>query len=99
MARIKIAYINGGSSRDPGTMSYFVAQGENFDGSEIACSERADDHNKTIRGGSYQNRAAVTPRFGPQDQELQPLRCAVRDYFHPDDRNDITGFRVVREVQ
>jgi len=72
---------------------------ENYDGSEIACSARADDSNKTIRGGSYQNRATVTPRFGPQEQKLQPLRCAVRDHFHPDDRNDIAGFRVVREVQ
>lgn len=35
MARIKIAYIGGGSTRAPGTMASFVAQGENFAGSEI----------------------------------------------------------------
>ncbi|MCC6917884.1 MAG: glycoside hydrolase [Alphaproteobacteria bacterium] len=35
MARIKIAYIGGGSTRGAGTMSSFVAQGENFAGSEI----------------------------------------------------------------
>jgi 6-phospho-beta-glucosidase len=35
MARIKIAYIGGGSTRAPGTMASFVAQGENFQGSEI----------------------------------------------------------------
>src|ERR687885_1659040 len=35
MARIKLAYIGGGSTRAPGTMASFVAQGENFDGSEI----------------------------------------------------------------
>src|SRR5919199_1268657 len=35
MARIKLAYIGGGSTRAPGTMASFISQGENFDGSEI----------------------------------------------------------------
>ena len=35
MARIKIAYVGGGSTRAPGTLSSFVEQGENFRGSEI----------------------------------------------------------------
>ncbi len=35
MARIKIAYIGGGSTRAPGTVASFVEQGANFDGSEI----------------------------------------------------------------
>jgi 6-phospho-beta-glucosidase len=35
MARIKLAYIGGGSTRAPGTMASFVAQGEQFNGSEI----------------------------------------------------------------
>jgi 6-phospho-beta-glucosidase len=35
MARIKLAYIGGGSTRAPGTLASFVAQGENFDGSEV----------------------------------------------------------------
>ncbi|NWF69386.1 MAG: glycoside hydrolase [Chloroflexi bacterium] len=35
MARIKIAYIGGGSTRAPGTVASFVYQGENFQGSEI----------------------------------------------------------------
>ncbi len=35
MARIKLAYIGGGSTRAPGTMASFVDQGENFDGSEV----------------------------------------------------------------
>jgi 6-phospho-beta-glucosidase len=35
MARIKIAYIGGGSTRAPGTLASFVEQGENFQGSEI----------------------------------------------------------------
>jgi 6-phospho-beta-glucosidase len=36
MARIKLAYIGGGSTRAPGTMASFIDQGENFDGSEVA---------------------------------------------------------------
>ena len=35
MARIKLAYVGGGSTRGPGTMASFVAQGENFRGSEV----------------------------------------------------------------
>ena len=35
MARIKLAYIGGGSTRAPGTMASFAHQGENFDGSEV----------------------------------------------------------------
>lgn len=35
MARLKIAYIGGGSTRAPGTVASFVEQGENFNGSEL----------------------------------------------------------------
>src|SRR6266487_6586656 len=35
MARIKLAYIGGGSTRAAGPMASFVHQGENFDGSEV----------------------------------------------------------------
>ena len=35
MARIKIAYIGGGSTRAPGTLASFIEQAENFAGSEI----------------------------------------------------------------
>ena len=35
MARIKIAYVGGGSTRGPGTMASFIHQGNNFEGSEI----------------------------------------------------------------
>lgn len=35
MARIKIAYIGGGSSRAPGTLASIIHQGENFHGSEV----------------------------------------------------------------
>ncbi len=36
MARIKLAYVGGGSTRAPGTMASLIAQAEQFDGSEIA---------------------------------------------------------------
>ena len=35
MARIKMAYVGGGSTRAPGTVASFIEQGENFQGSEI----------------------------------------------------------------
>ncbi|HLX57590.1 MAG TPA: hypothetical protein VKR83_11235 [Ktedonobacteraceae bacterium] len=35
MARIKLAYIGGGSTRAAGTLASFIHQGENFDGSEV----------------------------------------------------------------
>ncbi len=35
MARIKLAYIGGGSTRAAGTMASFIQQGENFNGSEV----------------------------------------------------------------
>jgi 6-phospho-beta-glucosidase len=35
VARIKMAYVGGGSTRAPGTMASFIDQGENFNGSEV----------------------------------------------------------------
>lgn len=35
MARIKLAYLGGGSTRAPGTMASFMHQGTRFDGSEV----------------------------------------------------------------
>lgn len=35
MARIKLAYIGGGSTRGPGTMASLIHQGHNFEGSEV----------------------------------------------------------------
>ncbi len=43
MARIKIAYVGGGSTRAPGTMASLIAQGENFDGSEIVLIDLDQD--------------------------------------------------------
>ena len=43
MARIKIAYVGGGSTRAPGTMASLIAQGENFAGSEIVLIDLDDE--------------------------------------------------------
>ncbi len=43
MASIKLAYIGGGSTRAPGTMASFIAQGANFDGSEIVLVDLDQD--------------------------------------------------------
>jgi 6-phospho-beta-glucosidase len=49
MARIKLAYIGGGSTRAAGTMASFVSQGENFDGSEVVLIDLDEDHLNIVR--------------------------------------------------
>jgi 6-phospho-beta-glucosidase len=49
MARIKFAYIGGGSTRAPGTMASFVAQGENFNGSEVVLIDLREDELKLVQ--------------------------------------------------
>src|SRR5437763_13789407 len=44
MARIKLAYIGGGSTRAAGTMASFVQQGENFNGSEVVLIDLNEEH-------------------------------------------------------
>lgn len=44
MARIKLAYIGGGSTRAVGTMGSFVQQGENFAGSEVVLIDLDQEH-------------------------------------------------------
>ena len=50
MARLKIAYIGGGSTRAAGTMASFIEQGENFAGSEISLIDLDADRLELIRG-------------------------------------------------
>ena len=50
MARIKIAYIGGGSTRAAGTMASFVEHGENFAGSEVVLIDLDADRLELIRG-------------------------------------------------
>jgi 6-phospho-beta-glucosidase len=49
MARLKIAYIGGGSTRAPGTIASFVDQGENFQGSEIALIDLSPERLDIVR--------------------------------------------------
>ncbi len=44
MARIKLAYIGGGSTRAAGTMASFVSQGEQFNGSEVVLIDPDQEH-------------------------------------------------------
>ena len=49
MARIKIAYIGGGSTRGAGTMASFIEQAENFAGSEIVLIDLDPDRLELVR--------------------------------------------------
>ena len=49
MARIKLAYIGGGSTRAAGTMASFVEQGEQFNGSEVVLVDLDEDHLAVVR--------------------------------------------------
>jgi 6-phospho-beta-glucosidase len=49
VARLKIAYIGGGSTRAAGTMASFIEQGENFAGSEIALIDLDGERLELIR--------------------------------------------------
>jgi 6-phospho-beta-glucosidase len=44
MARIKLAYIGGGSTRAPGTMASLIQQGQNFQGSEVVLIDTDGSH-------------------------------------------------------
>ena len=39
MARVKLVYLGGGSSRAAGTMASFMANGADFDGSEVVLED------------------------------------------------------------
>jgi 6-phospho-beta-glucosidase len=49
MARIKLAYLGGGSSRAPGTMASFVHHGEEFDGSEFVLIDLDPEHLEIVK--------------------------------------------------
>ena len=58
MARLKIAYIGGGSTRGAGTMAGFIEQGESFSGSEIVLIDLDVDRLELIRGLAQRMAAA-----------------------------------------
>ena len=49
MARMKLAYIGGGSTRAAGTMASFVEQGENFNGSEVVLIDLHEEHLNVVQ--------------------------------------------------
>jgi 6-phospho-beta-glucosidase len=49
VARIKLAYIGGGSTRAPGTMASFMEQGENFQGSEVVLIDLDGERLELVR--------------------------------------------------
>src|SRR6516164_6181717 len=49
MARIKLAYNGGGSTRAAGTMASLVHQGENFDGSEVVLIDLNEEHLRIVQ--------------------------------------------------
>lgn len=49
MARIKLAYIGGGSTRAAGTMASFIHQGQNFDGSEVVLIDINEERLKVVQ--------------------------------------------------
>ena len=62
MARIKMAYIGGGSTRGAGTMASFIHQGENFDGSEVVLVDLDPDRLDLIRRLSRAHGEGARPR-------------------------------------
>jgi 6-phospho-beta-glucosidase len=58
VARLRIAYIGGGSTRGAGTMASFVEQGENFSGSEIVLIDLDAERLELIRRLSQRMAAA-----------------------------------------
>src|SRR5437588_6282233 len=77
MARIKLGYIGGGSTRAAGTMASFIQQGENFNGSEVVLVDLNEEHLSIVqtltqkmaraRGLDLTIRATTNRREGLQD--------------------------------
>jgi 6-phospho-beta-glucosidase len=49
MAKIKLAYLGGGSSRAAGTMASFIAHGSEFEGSEVVLIDQRPDELEIVR--------------------------------------------------
>ena len=81
MARLKLAYIGGGSTRAAGTMASFVQQGENFDGSEIGLIDLNEEHlrivqtitQKMARGRGLDLTVTITTPWEPTGAENLPV--------------------------
>src|SRR5215207_8602135 len=49
MARIKLTYIGGGSTRAPGTVASLISRGERFPGSEVVLVDLDERRLETVR--------------------------------------------------
>ena len=81
MARVKIAYVGGGSTRGAGTMASFIEQGENFSGSEIVLIDLDAERLELIRGLAQRMAAAKgvdITRLGDDRPPRRPRRPATR---------------------
>ena len=87
MARIKLAYIGGGSTRAPGTVASIVEHGEAFAGSEIVLVDLDPDHLEVVRSLAERMAAAagVDLRISATTDRLAALPdCdAVLSSFRP----------------
>lgn len=87
MARIKLAYIGGGSTRAPGTMASFIHQGENFQGSEVVLIDIDETHLqlvKTLADKMARNRGLDLTVSCTTDRRLGLQDCdAVLTSFRP----------------
>jgi 6-phospho-beta-glucosidase len=65
MAAIKIGYIGGGSTRAPGTIASWIAQGQNFSGSEIVLIDIDADRLEIVKmlGEKMARAAGIDMRF------------------------------------
>ena len=72
MARIKLAYIGGGSTRAAGTMASLIEQGHNFDGSEVVLIDLDADHLMAEIGqaGSRNQADIAGPNHGDAHRKL-----------------------------
>ena len=80
MASIKLAYIGGGSTRAPGTISSLIDQGHLFDGSEVVLIDLNEEHLEVVkeiaermtraRGHDISFTTTVDRRAGLQDCDV-----------------------------
>ncbi len=87
MARLKWVYLGGGSTRAPGTMASFVAQGENFDGSEVVLVDLDGERLELVARLTRKLAAArgmdLTVRTTTKRAEALPDADAVLSSFRP----------------
>lgn len=87
MASLKIAYIGGGSTRAPGTIACWIAQGDNFAGSEIVLIDLDEERLRIVKtlGEKMARAAGVDIRFSTTtDRRAGLIDCdAVLTSYRP----------------